>query len=95
VKDIRNNYNSASILLERKIGREKKLSIEFRVFDDGIGFRYVIPEQKNLDRFVITDEQTEFALAHDFNAWWIPAYRKDTTSKWIRNTCFEKIQSVR
>ncbi|MGC4021051.1 MAG: glycoside hydrolase family 97 protein [Cyclobacteriaceae bacterium] len=78
VKDIRNNYNSCVISLEEKSGDKRKLAIEFRVFDDGVGFRYLIPEQEDLKDFVITDEQTEFALAHDFSAWWIPAYRKET-----------------
>lgn len=77
VKDIRNHYNSSVIALEETTGEKRKLNIEFRVYDDGIGFRYEFPEQPNLKKFVIKDEQTEFALAHDFNAWWIPAYRKD------------------
>lgn len=90
VKNVRNNYNSCLISLEEKSGDKRKLSIEFRVFDDGIGFRYIIPKQKNLDRFIITDEQTEFALAHDFNAWWIPAYRKDTDIEMDSEYLFRK-----
>ncbi len=77
VKDICNHYNSSVIALEETSGERRKLNIEFRVYDDGIGFRYEFPDQPNLKKFVIKGEQTEFALAHDFNAWWIPAYRKD------------------
>ncbi|MDT0507459.1 glycoside hydrolase family 97 protein [Novosphingobium sp. MMS21-SN21R] len=54
-------------------GRE--LRIEFRVFDDGFGFRYILPGDPK-DRFVISDEVTQFAFAQNYRAWWIPAYRE-------------------
>lgn len=53
----------------------RKLRIEFRVFDDGFGFRYVLPGETS-ERFVISDEVTQFAFAQNFRAWWIPAYRE-------------------
>ena len=51
-----------------------KLNIVFRAFDGGVAFRYEFPQQKNLDKFRIMDELTEFNLAQDLEAWWIPAY---------------------
>ena len=45
----------------------------FRVFNDGIGFRYVLPQQENRGAFAITDEYTQFKLTDDHTAWWIPA----------------------
>jgi alpha-glucosidase len=81
VKTIRNHYNSLMINLED--ATKRKLNIEFRVFDDGIGFRYEIPEQPGLSEFVIMDELTEFALANEMTAWWIPAYGKEMDSEYL------------
>ena len=90
VKNIRNNYNACLISLEEKSGEKRKLQIEFRVFDDGIGFRYTIPQQEHLSNFIISDEETEFALAKPFTAWWIPAYRKDTDIEMDSEFLFRK-----
>jgi alpha-glucosidase len=81
VKNIRNQYNSLIVLLEEQSALKRKLSIEFRVYNDGIGFRYEIPQQPNLKDFVIMDELTEFALTQDYEAWWIPAYSEDMDSE--------------
>ena len=68
---IRNHYNEMTVdLLQEATGR--KMSICFRLYDDGLGFRYVFPYQKNLSYFVIKEELTEFAMAGDHTAWWIP-----------------------
>lgn len=56
-------------------GDGRRLLIEFRVFDDGFGFRYVLPGESS-DSFVISDEITQFAFAQNYRAWWIPAYRE-------------------
>lgn len=53
----------------------RRLTVVFRVFDDGVGFRYEIPEQAGLVSFDIMDELTEFALPAPHDAWWIPAYK--------------------
>lgn len=53
----------------------RRFTVVFRAFDDGIGFRYEFPEQPGLGAFEITEELTEFALADDARAWWIPANR--------------------
>lgn len=50
----------------------RQLVINFRVFDDGFGFRYEFPEQKNLKEFIIMDELTEFNFADDHKTWSIP-----------------------
>ncbi len=67
---IRENYNGMVVALENdKAGT--KMNIEFRAFDDGIGFRYVFPEQAT-KQLTITDELTQFAMPGDIEAWWIP-----------------------
>jgi alpha-glucosidase len=81
VKDIRNHYNSLAITLQEKSAQKRLLKIEFRVFNDGVGFRYEIPQQSNLKSFTIMDELTEFAMAQDLDAWWIPAYHSDIDSE--------------
>ncbi|MGC3943187.1 MAG: glycoside hydrolase family 97 protein [Chryseolinea sp.] len=81
VKSIRNHYNALEIGLEN--ADKRKLKIEFRTFDDGVGFRYEIPPQDGLSDFVIMDELTEFALAGEMNAWWIPAYGKEMDSEYL------------
>lgn len=53
---------------------DHEINLRFRVFNDGIGFRYEIPEQEGIDRFNIIDELTEFNFAEDSPSWWIPAY---------------------
>lgn len=74
-KDIRNHYNELRVELQELVKPRRKLDIVFRLFDDGLGFRYEFPEQANLANFEIIDELTEFALADDATAWWIPAYK--------------------
>jgi len=70
-KTIRNHYNEAAVLLTQKqTGRQ--MLIRFRLFDDGLGFRYEFPQQKALTYFVIKEERTEFAMTGDHTAFWIP-----------------------
>ena len=73
-KEIRNHYNELRIELEETAGDPRRLGITFRVFDDGIGFRYIIPSQPGSKGIEITDELTQFALTDNHRAWWIPAY---------------------
>lgn len=75
VKEIRNHYNELEIDLEETTGAPRKMTLVFRVYNDGLGFRYELPAQDNLSDFEIMDEETEFALSGSHKAWWIPAYR--------------------
>ena len=70
--DVRNHYNELTMKLAQKKGLQRQLTIVFRVFDDGMGFRYVFPQQKNLSDFIITDELTEFCFKGDPEAWTLP-----------------------
>ncbi|MFZ4544402.1 MAG: glycoside hydrolase family 97 protein [Saprospiraceae bacterium] len=70
---IRNHYQELSAHLQEKNGLKRKMDIIFRVFDDGVGFRYEFPYQKDkLHHFVVTEENSEFALTDDHKAFWIP-----------------------
>lgn len=90
VKTIRNNYNSLLITLEEDVAPKRKMLVEFRVYNDGLGFRYEVPSQPAIKDFIITDELTEFALAQNFTAWWIPAYRKSTDIEMDSEYLFRK-----
>ena len=69
--EIRNHYNEMAVTL-RQVSSDRRVILRFRLFDDGLGFRYEFPDQDNLTYFVITDELTEFAMTGDHTAWWIP-----------------------
>lgn len=71
VATIRDNYNEMTVSL-LQTERNYQMNIVFRLYNEGLGFRYVFPEQKELTYFVIKEEKTEFAMTGDHIAWWIP-----------------------
>jgi glucan 1,4-alpha-glucosidase len=72
VKQIRNHYKELLVHLRQGGSTGLLLNIEFRVFEDGLGFRYEFPGQPNLKYFIVTSELTEFAMAGDHKTFWIP-----------------------
>jgi len=71
VKQIRNHYNELEVTLKQS-SPERNLIIRFRLYDDGLGFRYEFPLQKNLNYFTIKEEHSQFAMTGDHTAFWIP-----------------------
>jgi len=71
VENIRNQYNELAVTLNQK-ETDRQIIIRFRLFNDGLGFRYEFPAQKNLVYFVIKEERTQFAMTGDHTAFWIP-----------------------
>ena len=69
--EIRNHYNELLVKLRRD-GRGYLMNIRFRIYDDGMGLRYEFPEQRRLGHFVLEEEYTQFAMAGDHTAYWIP-----------------------
>jgi len=69
--EIRNHYVEYVAVLQQQT-EQREMTVRFRVYDDGIGFRYEFPQQQNLNYFIIKEEQTEFAMTGDHTAWWIP-----------------------
>lgn len=69
--EIRNHYNELAVTLEQP-ENDRYIIIRFRLFNDGLGFRYEFPQQKNLNYFVIKEEHSQFAMAGDHTAFWIP-----------------------
>ena len=71
-KTIRNHYNELLVTLSQKAEKGRYINIRFKLFNDGLGFRYEFPEQKELTYFVIKEEKTQFAMAGDHKAFWLP-----------------------
>ena len=71
---VRNHYNELTVTFEERVGKKEQMNVQFRVFNDGIGFRYILPHKKG-DKYCIQDELTEITLAHDAKAWSIPTNR--------------------
>lgn len=74
---IRNNYNETAIYLEETEKPNRLLTIRFRVFDDGVAFRYEVPAQPEMENMVVADELTEFSVDTNSRSWSIPAYQPD------------------
>ncbi len=68
---IRNNYNEMAVNLNQP-SSNRNITIRFRVYDYGMGLRYEFPQQKDLNYFIIKEEHTQFAMAGDHKAWWLP-----------------------
>ena len=68
--NIRNHYNEMAVTLNQA-ALDRHMVVRFRVYDDGVGFRYEFPAQRNLNYFVIREERTQFAMTGDHTAWWI------------------------
>ena len=71
VDKIRNNFNELAVTVSQP-KTDRQMIIRFRMFNDGLGFRYEFPEQKNLKYFVVKEEHSQFAMAGDHTAFWIP-----------------------
>ena len=78
-KTIRDNYVELRVRFQEKIAPNRIMDVVFRLFDDGVGFRYELPDQPNLKMVNIADELTEFAIGQTGTAWWIPG------SEWNRD----------
>ena len=75
VARVRDHHNELRVSVVETAAPGRRFDVIFRVFDDGVGFRYELPAQPALGEFEIMEELTEFALADDARAWWIPSDR--------------------
>ena len=73
VARVRDHHNELAVTVEESAAPQRRFTLRVRAFDDGVGFRYELPEQPGLGGFEIQDELTEFALADNARAWWIPS----------------------
>ena len=89
---IRNNYRQLILSLTDKSGSGIRIQLMFRVFNDGVGFRYIFPQQDKLNHFIIADELTGFALTGDHTAFWIPG-DYDTNEYAYYNSALSKVDA--
>ena len=73
VARVRDQHNELRVTAEETTSRHRRFVVAFRAFDDGVGFRYELPEQAGLGDFEIMEERTEFTFAQNARAWWIPS----------------------
>jgi len=88
---VENNYNELIVSLINE--QSRKLSIIFRVFNDGIGFRYTIPDQEGYEELIVVDEQTNYNLGGDHKVWWIPG-DWDIYEHLYSTTSFSEINAI-
>jgi alpha-glucosidase len=94
VKTIQNNYRELILYLQEVSGSQQRMNIVFRIYNDGIGFRYEFPEQEFLDQFQIAEEKTNFVLPYNDSAWWIPAYKPQRYEYLYRKTAISEMDTV-
>ncbi len=90
---IRNNYKELKIDLQEKDQNKRRCFITFRVFNDGVGFRFDFPEQENFNDVVLLDENTQFKLTGDYTCWWSPG-DWDIYEHLFNTTKFSEIRSL-
>ncbi|MFD2941881.1 glycoside hydrolase family 97 protein [Flavobacterium notoginsengisoli] len=77
-KKVRDHHNELIVHLKEAKGEERLVDIIFRVFDDGLGFRYEFPKQPNLGKVKISNEVTQFTFKDNNEVWWIPVHRENS-----------------
>ncbi|MFC0251333.1 glycoside hydrolase family 97 protein [Massilia consociata] len=88
---VRNRYRELRVDLEQKKHQGRQLSVVFRIYDDGVGFRYEFPAQPQLRTAEIIDELTEFTVSQPATAWWIPAGELPGLEEEIRKAPLKEI----
>jgi alpha-glucosidase len=96
VARVHDHHNELAVSVEETAAPNRHFTLRVRVFDDGIGFRYELPEQPGLGEFAITDELTEFAMADNARAWWIPSNwpRKDRSEELFSSGPVSTLDSI-
>ncbi len=89
---VENNYTALHVELRHTSGW--RMNLHFRAYDDGVAFRYELPEQERPGEIHILDEITEFRLAGDHRAWWIPAYQWNRYEYLYENTPISEVDTV-
>ncbi|HET7039318.1 MAG TPA: glycoside hydrolase family 97 protein [Gemmatimonadales bacterium] len=96
VARVRDHHNELTVSVAEAAGAGRRFDVVFRVFDDGLGFRYVLPAQPGLGAFEVQEELTEYAFADNARAWWIPSDipRKDRSEMLYSSSPVSVLDSV-
>jgi alpha-glucosidase len=90
-RKVRNRYNELTVTFDEKNGLKRQMTVVFRVYDDGIGFRYELPRSDNFTHANIADELTEFNVAEAGTAWWDEALESNREEYLYRRTPIDQI----
>lgn len=94
-KTVEDNHNELIVHLKESKGAGRLMDIVFRVFDDGVGFRYSFPKQPNLDKVKISNEVTQFTFPFDNDVWWIPVHGENSYyESFYRKTPMSKTDTI-
>lgn len=88
---VRDRFNELRVTLTETKGLNRRFDVVFRLYDDGLGFRYEFPEQTSLQALKITEELTEFSFAEDGAAWWIPAWEWNREEYLYNRTAVDQV----
>ena len=91
---VRNRFNELTVSFEEKTRLKRRMTLVFRLFDDGVGFRYEIPQQPNLAAANIVEELTQFRIAEPGDAWWSPAFESNREEYLYNRTPVSGITTV-
>ncbi|WP_416305327.1 glycoside hydrolase family 97 protein [Neptunicella sp. SCSIO 80796] len=91
---IKDNYHQLRLSLQQQDGQQRKLNLVFRLFDQGLGFRYEFPAQDGLQQFEITRELTEFNVDKELSSWWTPAQAGNQYEYLYRNSPVKDIKLI-
>ncbi|WP_194765646.1 glycoside hydrolase family 97 protein [Tamlana sp. I1] len=94
-KTITDNHNELIVHLKETKGNNRLVNLVFRVFNDGLGFRYAFPKQDNLNKVKISNEITEFTFPFDNDVWWIPVHAENSYyESFYRKTPISKTDTI-
>ncbi|RDI13421.1 glycoside hydrolase family 97 protein [Flavobacterium sp. AG291] len=94
-KKVKDNHNELIVHLKEEKGDQRLVDVIFRVFDDGVGFRYHFPKQPKLGKVKIANEVTQFTFADDNDVWWIPVHRENSYyESFYRKTTMSKTDTI-
>ena len=94
-RKVRDHHNQLIVHLKESGGENRLVDLIFRVFDDGLGFRYSFPEQPNLKKVKISNETTQFTFADDNEVWWIPVHSENSYyESFYRKTPISKTDTI-
>ncbi|WP_445734640.1 glycoside hydrolase family 97 protein [Mariniflexile sp.] len=94
-KKMTDNHSGLTVHLKESKGNERFVDIVFRVFNDGLGFRYEFPKQANLNKVEISNEITQFTFPFDHDVWWIPVHSENSYyESFYRKTPISKTDTI-
>ena len=93
-REVLDRHNELRFIYGKSGSDDPALILVFRVYDDGVGFRYELPQNTGPDEFIVVDEKTEFAITGDNRTWWIPAFENNRYEYLYTESAVSSLRSV-